>query len=204
MTEPPPYGLHPTLIVIPTITARQEYLAECLKAYIETLGPIGEPYEYGFCVVLDKPTCGEGWNAGARQARKFGYKYVHMTADDLIPHPGWLDVAVETVEHEGNFLPGALVFDPDYSLPSHGNQVLPEWYPTGGASVPFLKTEDWIDIPDIHYWSDNAFDHAQREKNGKTFVTRSRYAFTHHTAQAGRKGLDTAERDTYEEWARNL
>lgn len=199
------------LIVIPTVTGREDHLARCVESYENmTVGGVAQ-----ICIFKDYATCGEVWNLGAKEARELGHDFVHMTADDLVPeNPGWYEAAVETVEADsdeygyetGRFLPCAKVFNPDGSIQVQGgwHHEFEDWEETGGGSVPFCRTEDWIDIPNIHYWSDNAYDYAQNYINKKTFVARTNYAFTHYTAQAGRKGLDDREREIFEEWKKTL
>lgn len=191
------------LIVVPTVTGRERMLEACMCAYEDTTYSKGR--DVAIFRVENKSTCGEGWNMGAKKARELGYEYVHMTADDLIPHAGWYETAVETVAIQ-KFLPCAKVFNPDGTVQVQGgwHHEFGDWEETGGGSVPFCRTEDWIDIPNIHYWSDNAYDYAQNYINKKKFVARTNYAFTHHTAQVGRKEMSDVEKEIYEEWKRSL
>lgn len=189
------------LIVIPTVTGRESFLAKCTEAYEATI----KNQDHYWHIGTNYSTCGEVWNDGAAFARERGIDYVHMTADDLIPHAGWYETAVETVAIQ-KFLPCAKVFNPDGTVQVQGgwHQEFGDWEETGGGSVPFCRTEDWIDIPNIHYWSDNAYDYAQNYINKKKFVARTNYAFTHHTAQVGRKEMSDVEKEIYEEWKRSL
>lgn len=187
------------LIVIPTVTGREESLNRTLDAYRETC-PSSR-----FFVLKDKETCAYVWNYAAWWAFTCGgHRYVHMTADDLVPHPGWYEAAVETLDQNCGYLPGALIYRPDGAIESFGNQVAEDWSIVEGASVPFCRTEDWVRIPEIHYWSDNAFDYAQKRVHDYRFVMRHDYAFTHYTEPAGRKTLEDRERVIYEEWKESL
>jgi len=186
--------MHNVLVIIPTVDGREEHLHRCTEAY----------YGNDILVLRGFSTCGEAWNVGADHATKCGHKYVHMTADDLVPHKGWVDAAVETLEQNCGYLPGALIYRPDGTLESFGNQMAEDWSVVEGASVPFCKTENWVPIPNIHYWSDNAFDYAQKHVHDYRFLLRHNYAFTHYTASAGRKTMDDRERMIYEEWKETL
>lgn len=178
---------------------REDIKRECVRAYQDT-----GPADIDFFIQYDLPTCGQVWNAGAKVAQKLGHDYVHMTADDLIPHPGWYEAAVETVDDGLNHLPGAYIYRPDGSIETFGNQIQEEWARLDGGSVPFCRTADWIDIPNIHYWSDNAYDYAQMKVNNYSFVARQAYAFTHYSAEPGRKIMDQVERTIFEDWKKTL
>lgn len=185
------------LIVIPTVSGRNNIFNKCVDAYKETC------YEADFWYTFNRKTCAEAWNEGANVAKTWGYDYIHMTADDLIPHNGWYECALDTIQ-AGLYLPGALIYRPDGSVESFGNQIQEEWTKLEGGSVPFCKTEDWVNIPNIHYWSDNAYDYAQKKVNNYSFVARNDYAFTHYSATPGRKFMDQVERTIFEEWKETL
>lgn len=189
------------LVVIPTVTGRENFLDDCLDNYGVTLGENRWRKKWDVAVVVDRSTCGEAWNRGAKLAQEKGFDYVHMTADDLIPLEGWYEAAVETLE--SGFLPCARVLRPDGSIEAFGDwgKESIDWDFAPGASVPFCRTKDWIDIPEIHYYSDNAFDWAQSQVNGYQFRARTNYAFTHHSAQTGRKQITSEEKEIFERWA---
>lgn len=192
------------LIVIPTVDGREDNLDNCLSHYGATLGEKSYRAKWDVCVIRNRDTCGEAWNYGAKIARNEGFEYVHMTADDLIPHPGWYECAVETVET--GYIPSALIYSPDGAVESHGTwkDRHEDWTEVPQTLIPFCRTEDWIDIPNIHYYSDNAVS-SMLKYQGYTIMAREEYAFTHYMAQPGRKGpARDEERQTWIEWEKTL
>lgn len=173
-------------VVIPTIKGREEDLRRCLVGYENTC-PDAEIYiEAGY------PSCGEAWIAGAERAVERGFDYIHFTADDLEPHEGWLEPAVESVEKD--FIPSPVVFHPDGTLESaglmgfgcytgpHHDGMLVE-----GTTVPFLRRDMWerIGMIPVHYCTDLWVSH-QGRKYGWETVLRTSMEFTHYNAPAGR------------------
>ena len=196
-------------VVIPTVPGREEHLERCWNAYMDTAnGATLRIYvEHGH------PSCGEAWIAGMNHAEDDGYDYVHLTADDLEPQEGWLDVGVETVE-AGN-IPAPLVFMPDGSLQSAGISGMEchtgaycDWMQIDSTTVPFLTREMWqrIGMIPLHYCTDLWVSHKGRLEGWET-VVRTGMRFTHYNApegridQHGRTSNDRAEFDRYKETA---
>jgi hypothetical protein len=171
-------------VVIPTISGRAEHLARCLDAYRRTAPNAQIIIERGH------PSCGAAWIAGAAAAGEFDY--LHFTADDLEPHDGWLQVAVETVD--AGYIPAPLVNHPGGELESAGllgfgcyRGPHADWQLIEGTTVPFLTRQMWeaIGMAPIHYCSDLLVSTIGRRHGWETAI-RTEMRFTHHTAQAGR------------------
>lgn len=182
-------------VVIPTIAGREAYLEQCIAAYRAT-APKAKLY-----VEHDHPSCGHAWRAGAEKALKDRCGLIHLTADDLEPHDGWLAPAVETVKR--GEIPAPLVFHPSGALESAGlvgfgmySGEHHDGMPIDSTTVPFLTAQMWkrIGMLDIHYCSDLWVSH-QGRKHGWETVIRTGMRFTHHTAPQGRDysrvGADT-------------
>jgi len=170
--------------VIPTIEGREADLKRTLSAY-EATAP-----EARVMVVHDRPSCGQAWLDGAEEAGAFDY--LHFGADDLEPHAGWLEVAVETVDR--GHIPAPLVFEPDGALDSAGllgfgqyRGPYVDWQLVEGTTVPFLTCEMWeaIGMIPVHYCSD-LWVSAMGRRHGWETAVRTGMAFTHWTAPAGR------------------
>lgn len=173
-------------VVIPTIEGREQDVARCILAYQDTAPEVSLYVEYGH------PSCGAAWLAGAELAAEDGFDYLHLTADDLEPHPGWLDVATETVDK--GYIPAPLVYHPDGALESAGLAGFgcyagpyTDWALIEGTTVPFVTREMWdtVGMLDTHYCTDLWVSY-QGRRHGWETVIRTGMAFTHHTAMAGR------------------
>ena len=183
-------------IVIPTIDGRAEDFDRCVTAYQQT-APGARLY-----IERDHPSCGHAWIAGAEKAALDGFDYLHFTADDLEPHPGWLEAAIETVDK--GMIPAPLVYAPNGLLESAGlagfglNTTYQDWMPIEGTTVPFLTREMWqtVGMIPVHYCSDLWVSTVGRWHGWET-VVRENMVFTHYTAPAarnyGRAGSDTQE-----------
>jgi len=202
-----------TLVVaIPTVDGRAEDVARCERAYQET---VPRAVRLVLDIQKNRPTCGEVWNEVARRARAFPALgepvYLHCTADDLEPLPGWYDAAVTQVE-AGN-TPSALIWTAAPGQPerieSHGDWAVRFTEPTivGMSRIPFCAVGQWIEIPPIHYFSDNAFSSAMAAQ-AIPIVADPAYAFRHHWAQAGRHPMNDAqwfaEQTAWQTWAMSL
>jgi hypothetical protein len=145
---------------------------------------------------MGAPTCGVAWNEGAARARG---DYLHWTADDLVPEPGWDVPAVTaaagaipapvTLRPDGTRRELRRLLGPDLRTDDHGDRQhrgRPVLQPPAVAAIgPHL---------DCHYYTDNWFTHRAR-RAGYPVLVRSDYAFTHHWAQPGRgAGMTEEER----------
>lgn len=156
-------------VIVPTVTGREASLQRTLDGYRATATTTLE-----MIVLRDRPSCGHAWNEGAALATG---DFLHVTADDLEPHAGWLDAALECVE--GGALPSPLL-----ELPWGGTDgvVGPDGEPARMTPMPFLRTADWPGLPDIGYWSDYAVSD-RLLADGHTFRWCHGYRFTHHRVQ---------------------
>lgn len=173
-------------VVVPTIKGREEHLERCVHAYRDTAPGCKVFIEY------DHPSCGAGWIEGARRAVAWGCDHLHLTADDLEPHDGWLEPAVEAVEK--GCIPAPYVYQPDGGLESAGLagfslnlSTLDDWAPIEGTTVPFLSLEMWLKIGMIptHYCTD-LWVSTIGSRHGWETIIRSGMRFTHYTAPQGR------------------
>lgn len=171
-------------IVIPTIPGREADLERCMDAYARTAP------DARLIVVHGRPSCGQAWLDGAELAGSFDY--LHLTADDLEPFDGWLEVAQETVD--AGSIPAPLVFGPNDELDSAGLQGFGQyrgpyydWMPIEATTVPFLTRAMWekIGMVPIHYCSD-IFVSIHGRRFGWETVVRTGMQFKHYEASAGR------------------
>lgn len=202
-------------VVIPTVAGREEHLERCLTAYAENT--VGEGVE--LLVQRDHATCGLAWNAGVAEARG---EFLHLTADDLEPRPGWNVPAQETVERgklpapvvlRRRLIEGYPVDVPETSGGHWGRSLADREITLGTCVVPFCLLRDWRanvgPSLETHYFTDNWFTD-QCRRAGLEFVVRQGYAFVHHWATAGRgAGMGESERIehdrvTYQERTREL
>jgi hypothetical protein len=175
-------------VVIPTITGREHWLERCVNAYTRTLG--GARHE--LIVVKDRKACGIAWNEGIGQAT--GY-YIHLTADDIEPEPGWWEAAVASVDR--GELPSARILNTDGTLQSCGTDHLEheDGEEAFVARIPFATREQFNEIGPMmneQYMGDYWFSHRGRECGYRSVVRRD-YCFFHHFAQEGR--IDTLHAD---------
>ena len=98
-------------VIVPTVTGREHWLKQALWSIERTVSRIHEEI-----VILDKPTCGEGWNIGIEQAQG---DYILLFADDLEAHQGWFEAGVESLER--GIIPCARILNPDGTLQSCGD-----------------------------------------------------------------------------------
>jgi len=166
-------------VIIPTIASREESLERTITSYA-THTPGG----FECIVIRDKPTCGIAWNEGVGLATQ---PYVHLTADDIEAHEGWLEAGIASLER--GELPAARILNGDGSLQSCGDEHdRPEGFVTEIARIPLLTRElaqQIFPIPPLHYYTDNIVSDRARALGWPTVVNRS-YLFTHHLAGEGR------------------
>jgi hypothetical protein len=170
-------------------------LERCIQAYSQTIAPAH------IYIERDHPCCGAAWIAGAEKASRDGYDYLHLTADDLEPDPGWSDAAIETID--ANCIPAPLIHSPGGGgLESAGLEnfgaytgTYDDWQMVNGTTIPFLSREMWdrmCSLPGFvdtlgatHYATDLAVSWTARYFGWET-VIRTNMRFTHYTATPGR------------------
>lgn len=182
-------------VVIPTVTGREVLLENCVAAYKRTTAV---PLDIRV-VVNDGFPCGKAW-ADTLDTEQ----YVHFTADDLEPHPGWWQAAKQVADL--GMLPAPRIVSHDGALETCGGQdgfrENPTGHPTDFTRIPFLTRHQWVEIRPLvadflrsaHYFTDNAISWAGAKLGTQTVVHRG-YGFTHHWAQPGRgAGMTENER----------
>ena len=151
-------------IVIPTIPGREVELARTMEVYGElTAAPIEWVIEY------DHSTCGAGWNAGALRATG---DFLHLGADDLEPVTAeWWPAALQTLN--AGCVPVGWVSEGDFCF---GRDF---------ARVPTCLRRWWVPVPDLHYYSDNAFTDNMAAAGHSVRVAEG-YDFIHRKSMVGR------------------
>lgn len=158
-------------IVVPTVSGREDELVRTVAAYEEmTATPIEWIVERGHS------NCGAAWNAGARKATG---EILHMTADDLEPDTdAWLPAAVAAIERGS--VPLGLVWED--AIGAFGRDF---------CRVPLCRRDWWQDVPEIHYFSDNAFTDLMIA-TGHSPMVADGFDFYHRRSMVGRD--ETPER----------
>lgn len=177
-------------VVCPTISGREHWLERCYASYESTIGePPGSTWEW--LTYKDYKSCAIGWNKGVADSRG---DYIHLTADDIEAHDGWLQRGICRIEQGA--IPAARILNGDGSLQSCGDEHdRPEGFVTEIARIPLLPRALALKIFPIqsdHYYSDNRVSDGARAHGWESVVTRG-YLFTHHLALEGR--TDTLARD---------
>jgi hypothetical protein len=188
-------------VIVPTIEGRESSLERCLEAYHEQ--SFGARLD--MIVIEDAPTCGVAWQEGAAEAAG---DYLHFSADDLEPHLGWWEPAVEACDQKK--IPCPVVFNPDATVQSAGGDldapnclltaIGEDWTAVPFTTVPFLTRNQWdrIGMIDLHYFTDVWVSYTGR-RLGIPTVLRTGYTVTHHNEPAGRgAGMTQGERAHYD------
>lgn len=182
------------LVVVPTITGREHWFDRCFRAYCKNTTNV-----LLFWPVRNEPTCGAAWNRGWAEQPWTGRHradYVHMSADDLEPQPGWDVAAIEAVE--SGVLPCPLQTHADGSPFQWGRSQapVPDWSPTTATTLPFLPwalAEQILPGLDCHYYTDDMISW-KAQRLGWGDVYREGYRFIHHLAPEGRgAGMGSAD-----------
>jgi hypothetical protein len=161
-------------VIVPTIDGREAHLSRCVAAYEATMRELEDTE---ILVVRNQPACGVAWQIGASRAAR---PYLHLTADDLVPHSGWWQAAVRAVDH--GVIPAPLILGPSGAVEEVGPET------TGCTRIPFCSREQWNRIGPmipLHYYTDNWFSFKARQA-GYSIADVPEYACTHHWAEAGR------------------
>jgi hypothetical protein len=166
-------------VVIPTITGREDHVANTIDAYATT-APDAE-----LVVVKDKTSWPAACNEGYRQSTG---GIVHFTADDLEPLPGWWQEVTAALETE-DILPAAKVMN--HAADGEWDNAVDG--PDGGyphfTRVPIMRRDQYERIgewPEFNYVADVWVSEKGRTLGIPTRMFHS-YAFVHHWAQHGRQ-----------------
>lgn len=176
-------------IICPTVDGREHHLARCKAAYELTT-----PVSFQWIQIHNQKTCGIAWNLGIAQATM---DLIHLTADDLEPHPGWYEAAIEKVDR--GLIPAPRILKPNGQLESCGwdNTEKPEDSITPYSRIPFAP-KVWFEkigpMLETHYANDHYFSHQALTLGWESVIARN-YLFTHHWASAGRHGMARVKAD---------
>lgn len=170
-------------VVIPTISERAHWLTGCREGYRRTT----EGIDIQEIVILDAETCAVAWNQGIAQARA---PFIHLTADDIVPHEGWWRAAQAC----DGYVPAPLILNTDGSLQSCGGASLQrDGSRTEICRIPWGQRSLFERIgpfpEDMHYFTDNWFSWAARKHGVESRVSHA-YKFTHHLAPERREMAD--------------
>lgn len=171
-------------IVIPTITGREESYARCVAGYKATT-----PVPFEIITIRNERSCGLAWAIGASQAKG---DYLHFTADDLVPHAGWAEAAIECVER--GVMPAATVLNPDVPLICPA-PLGPRYDSVPNVLVPFLSRAMWELgrwVVPIHYGSDDWITYLA-VRRGIEIELLEDYRFSHSIAEEGRLWMNRAQ-----------
>ena len=167
-------------VVVPTVDGREAHFKRCFEAYKATTPGMD------WIAFKNLDTCGLGWQAGAEI---FTGDYLHFTADDLEPHPGWAEAAMAAADQ--GIIPMPTIYAPDGSVEPLGPATV------GCTRIPFCTREQWDKIGPmipLHYYTDNWFSERARQA-GLRLQEVPAFAFTHHWAQPARgAGMSQHER----------
>jgi hypothetical protein len=176
------------LIIVPTVSGREESLKQTLEGYSRTI-----PDDTFVRVEYGHPTCGEAWNQGVTTwSQDLNVTMIHLTADDIVPEPGWYEAAVETLRR--GVMPAPKVYSPSNpgqaSFGHMGDGQLmhidetPDRTPCRTSVIPTLWREWWRPCLPIHYYSDDWMSLVVRHQ-AVPIETVKEYAFTHGFADGG-------------------
>lgn len=181
-------------IIIPTITGREHHLVRCMEGYVSRTDD-----EFEIIVKEDYPTCGAAWAQGLLDVHPDS-DYIHFSADDLEPMPGWDIEAREWVS--SRMLPAPRIVTPNGKLDycgDHSKRELPDFTRVAMSVIPFLDREmldHCLPLLETHYYSDDWISYRLRKRGFAVSVCRS-YQFTHYRALEGRgAGMTEDERMT--------
>lgn len=193
-------------VPMPTVTGREDLLQDALDSLLATS-------TVDLHIVLDGKGCGEAWARGFEEGNG---DYFFAGADDITMHPGWWQAAKRVADL--GHLPVARVLNTDGSLQSCGRwqTEFPDGYMLTGTGddfcrSPFFSRAQWeklrplvfpfLQIPAIHYFTDNIFSWAGNRLGMRSVVARS-YEYTHHLSDVKRGAGTTWERKMQQDHAR--
>jgi hypothetical protein len=167
-------------IIIPTISERKRSFERCVDKYAATT----EDFE--IIGIPNERACGIAWGIGAEKATG---DYLHLTADDLFPHEGWAEAAMEVADRGA--IPAATVLNDDQPL-NCPVFLEPRYRNTPNVLVPFFSRAQfevgrWI-VP-IHYGSDDWITYMAARRGIPVEYTEG-YRFDHTAEEEGRLWLN--------------
>lgn len=177
-------------VVIPTIRGREALYERTVAAYRATA-------DVSIITARDRPTIGQAWNNGAEAALGVpGVEYLHLSADDVEPQPGWAEAATRTADRGG--YPSPRILNIDGSLHScgtmGGGMLLPECGDgtvCGSSPFPFMRLDEWAGVgPSIpaHYYADDFLAWSARQQGLEPVVVRD-FCLVHLEGTQGRSRM---------------
>lgn len=173
-------------VVVPTIKGRESLCERTVAAMRASAGD----HDLQIIVVKERPTIGRAWNDGAEAAEG---EYLWLAADDVLPHPGWADAAMEAVD--ANYYPAPRITKQDGSALATGSMGggwlltdCADWAPVCSSQFPFMRRYWWREIGpclDIHYFADDYLA-ARARAAGISVCYREGYHLTHMEGTHGR------------------
>jgi glycosyltransferase involved in cell wall biosynthesis len=173
-------------VIIPTIKGRESLCERTVAAFRATV----PASDLQIVVVKERPNIGRAWNDGIEAADG---DYVMLAADDILPHPGWLEAARDAVER--TCYPAPLIEKVDGQVLATGSMGggwlltgCADWAPVCSSQFPFLRRYWWREIGPclpIHYFADDYLA-ARARAAGITVAYREGYALTHLEGTEGR------------------
>lgn len=162
-------------IVMPTIAGRGDEVTRTMMKF-SILTPRHLSGRIEWLMEFDHPNVGSAWNAGAARAQG---EYLLLGNDDLEPEgEEWLEGA-KVVLDRGDVPLGWVRED---AIGTFGRDF---------TRAPMCKTAWWKPLPEIHYYSDNAFHEIMR-RDGHMPTVAPGYDFYHRRSMVGRD--ETPER----------
>jgi len=185
-------------LIVPTIPGREESLARCLVSFRENSSE-----RVNEIVIVNSPSCGEGWIAGLRESDA---EYVALVADDLeMTSDTWAGRCMSVADR--GWLPCPRVWQPDGGVESQGGDMnalghLVQRHRKHLAAcdfttVPFMSREqaDAIGMIPTQYCCDVWVSYRGRQLGYQTVLVHG-YDLTHYQEQVGRgAGMVQSERD---------
>lgn len=176
-------------VVVPTIRGREALYERTVAAYRATA-------DVAIITVRDRPTIGQAWNDGAEAAIGTGAEYLHLSADDVEPQPGWAEAAAQAAQADR--WPSPRILNPDGTLHScgtmGGGMLLPECgntTPCGSSPFPFMQMSEWAGVgPSIpaHYYADDFLAWSARQQGLQVQVVRD-FCLVHLEGTPGRSRM---------------
>lgn len=173
-------------VVIPTLPGREELYERTVAAYRATA-------DVTIITVRNRPMIGQAWDDGGNAAMQTDAHYLHLSADDVLPHEGWAEAAIGAVR--AGFHPSPRILNEDGSLHScgtmGGGMLLPECADRtlcGTSPFPFMVLDEWPLIgPCLHigYYADDYLAWRARSAGREVAVIRD-YCLTHLEGTVGR------------------
>lgn len=175
-------------VVIPTIKGRESLCDRTVAAFRASTDA-----DLQIIVVRERLTIGKAWNDGAEAATG---EYLMLAADDVMPHPGWLEAATEAAD--AGYYPAPHIDTAAGSVLATGSMGggwlvtgCADYAPVVSSQFPFMRRHAWSELGPslaIHYFADDYLA-ARARALGLTVVYREGYRLTHLEGTHGREEM---------------